>query len=280
MKPIALSSLRALAGLALLLASSPLDAGAQLQIVGSNVIEQRGAPGEELRGTITIQNVGAAEQEARVYLRDYAFHADGRSEYGDPGTSPRSNAGWMTLSASQLRLAPGQSATVTYALRIPAKPDAPPSGSYWSLVMIEGIAPGSAESSRPRAAQARVQMGLQVSIRHGVQVATHVTGGAARELVRITNPAVSRDSTGAKQLTFDVSNAGELAVRPVMRVELYDEQGQRVAATEQQRGLLYPGSSLRQQFGFGALPSGTYRALVVADTDGEEMFGARFTLKL
>ena len=52
-----------------------------------------------------------------------------------------------------------------------------------------------------------------------------------------------------------------------------------MAKEASERGLLYPGTSLRQEFRLGTLAAGTYKALVVVDTGGDQVFGGQFTLQ-
>ena len=59
---------------------------------------------------------------------------------------------------------------------------------------------------------------------------------------------------------------------------MYDSAGVLRAKGKQVRGLLYPGTSLRQHYDLGTLPSGTYKALIFADTGVEPVFASQITL--
>ena len=61
-------------------------------------------------------------------------------------------------------------------------------------------------------------------------------------------------------------------------VEVYDAGGVLRAKGRQSRGLLYPGTSLRQHYDLGALAAGTYKVLVFADTGVEPVFAAQFNV--
>jgi hypothetical protein len=67
-------------------------------------------------------------------------------------------------------------------------------------------------------------------------------------------------------------------VRPGLSVEVYDADGKLRARARQQRGLLYPGTSLHQRFDLGALPAGTYKAIVFADTGAEPVLATQYTI--
>jgi hypothetical protein len=253
-------------------------AAAQIEVSSSSVIEHAAHPGDQIEGSIVVRNVSAQEQEVRAYQTDYQFFADGRSDFAAPGTTPRSNAPWIALSPSRFRIAAGQTVRVGYVVTVPREVATPLVGSFWSAVMVEGVAPGSAESSL-RGPAARVKVGVQVAIRHAIQIDVNVDGPPARTAMRLGNSAIASRAGDQRELTLDAVNTGEIAVRPVLRIDVFDEAGHAVAHAEQQRGLIYPGSSVRQHFSLGAIPKGTYRAVVVADTGGDDLFGARFTLK-
>ncbi|HEX6751307.1 MAG TPA: hypothetical protein VF092_28710 [Longimicrobium sp.] len=262
---------RALA-LSLSLVSLATAARAQVTVVGSAVEERAARPGETYTGTLRLRNDGRETEEAKLYLSDYTFSADGATRYPAPSSLPRSSARWVTFSPAQVRIAPGGEATVGYTVTVPA--DAAP-GTWWSMLMVEGIARGSAESTA--AAGARVRVGIQPSIRYGVQLATTLAGPAPK--VAFTG-ARAYAAADRKVLEVEVANAGDVAYRPELRVELFDAAGRKAGTFTSQRGLMYPGTSLRQAFELGAVPPGDYQALVVADAGGDQVFGAQYRLKL
>lgn len=252
---------------------APQDAIAQLAVLNSAVQESRALPGESYRGVVLVRNVSQAPIEAKVYLTDYLFSADGTSSYGEPGTAPRSNASWVTLDRAVLTLGPGAETAVGYQVSVPEGDSAP--GTYWSMIMVEAIPTGARESSS-RASRQRGEIGLQTRVRHGVQVVTHSGDAATR--VEFANPRVVAGA--ARSLEYDLINTGERAFRPDMRVEFHDEQGRLVHQVEATRGLLYPGTSLRQQIPLAEIPSGTYQVLVLTDAGGESIFAAQYKLTL
>jgi hypothetical protein len=264
---------RALA-LSLFLASLATAARAQITVVGGGVEEHAAHPGETYSGTLRLRNDGRETEEAKLYLTDYTFSADGTTRYAAAGSLPRSSARWVTFSPAQVRIPAGGEATVGYTVAVPA--GAALSGTYWSMLMVEGIARGSAESTA--SANARVRVGIQPSIRYGVQIATTLDG-AGTPRVAFANARAFAAAQG-KVLELDLANAGDVAYRPEIRVELFDDAGRKAGSFTSRRGLLYPGTSLRQTFELGAVPAGSYQALVVADTGGDQVYGAQYRLKL
>ena len=267
-KPI--STLFHLASVALLASALVLPgrAGAQIAVVGSTVEEHDAAPGQVYEGTILIRNLTTAPQSVRIYKSDYLFFADGTSHFDDPATTPRSNANWIKPSASAVVVPPSGEVTVGYTITVPLSDSL--TGTYWSAIMVEG-----APSAPPPAAER--QVGIGAVVRYAVQLATHLPKAGSRKVV-FENNTLGTDSTGHRVFELDVKNDGERAYRPKLWVELYDAAGVLKGRREQQRGLLYPGTSLKQRFTFDTLPAGSYKAVVFADSGDDSVFAAQYKL--
>ena len=246
----------------------PVRAGAQIAVVGSTVEEHTAAPGQSYEGTVLIRNLTTQPQPVRIYKSDYLFFADGTSHFDDPGTTPRSNANWIKPSATSVVVPPFGEVTFGYAITVPAIDTL--RGTYWSAIMVEGA------PTAPPAPGAK-QVGIGAVVRYAVQLATHLPKTGSRKVV-FANQAVSTDSTGRRVVEMDVQNAGERAYRPNLWIELYDAAGALRGRREQQRGLLYPGTSLKQRFVFDALPAGSYKAVVFADSGDDAVFAAQYKL--
>jgi hypothetical protein len=244
----------------------------QIAVISDPVLDRDAVPGETYQVRLLLKNTSAEPQEARIYQTDYSFTADGRSVYGKPGDMARSNAKWITVSPSYVSIAPDATVPVVYTVAVPK--DSTLVGTYWSMVMIEAIVPGSIESRRPPK-NARVDFGLSVSTRYGTQVATNI-GATGLSKVAFDSLTATTNADGARGLRFDFINTGERANRFVMSLELYDDSGELIKKASQHRGLLYPGSAARQMFDVGSIPSGSYTAVLVADGGGDRVFGGQF----
>jgi len=246
----------------------PHRAAAQIAVVGNAVDEHEAGPGQRYVGSITVRNLTNAPQPVRVYQTDYRFSANGTSNFDSAGSIPRSNAAWIKPSASSLMIPPMADVVLNYAVTVPAIDSL--RGTYWSAIMVEG------QPRLPPQAR-RGEIGLGAVFRYAVQVTTHLPNVGTRK-VRLTKQGFLTDSTGARSLDIVVENTGERAYRPNLWVELYDSRGTLRKRIEQQRGLLYPGTSLKQQFSFGRMPAGVYKALVFADTGDDTVSAAQYKL--
>ncbi len=252
-------------------AALPAAAGAQVSVLSETVQEQAAAPGETYTGTVRVLNPSRVPQSVRVYQADYRFYADGTTHFDPAGSTARSNARWVAPGAGQVPLPPGGETTVTYTVTVPAGDSV--TGTYWSAVMVEGVPLGGGAPGGP---DGRAQVGVGAVLRYAVQVATHVRGGSRR--VRFTVPAVRAAPDGGRTLDLTVENVGERGYRPSLWVEVYDAEGALRARRQQDRGLLYPGTSVRQQFALGALPAGTYKVVLFADTGDDAVYAAAHKL--
>lgn len=247
----------------------PIRGGAQIALVGSTVEEHVAAPGQRYTGTVLIRNVTAQPQAVRIYRSDYRFYSDGTSHFDEPGSTTRSNAAWVRPAATAVVVPPSSEITLGYTVTVPASDTL--RGTYWSALMVEGT-----PREAPAAENGRV--GLGAVIRYAVQLATHLPQAGARA-VRLERQASATDSAGRRVLELDVVNSGERAYRPRLWVELYDAAGTLRGRREQQRGLLYPGTSLRQRFILDALPAGRYKAVVFADAGADAVFAKQYQLE-
>lgn len=262
MKPVILLALAAAL-------STAAESRAQISVVSSTIEEHQATPGASYGGTIRVRNTGAARRTAAVSAADYRFLADGRTFYETAGSTPRSNASWIRFTPSQLTLAPGEEATVSYTVSVPA--GGAIRGSYWSVLLVETMEPGASTVVRSG------RIGLTPSIRYAVQLATHV--GEAERRVALQGARVSGQGR-APALELDVLNTGEQADRLELRVDLFDADGAPAGQRAATRGLVYPGSSIHQAFDLRGLAPGTYRAMVTVDTGTDDVFGAEYTLRI
>lgn len=259
-------TLFALAGaLGILLAPSSLSA--QVSLYGSTVKEHTVRPGGTAEGSIRLRNRGQESRRIHLYQTDYRFNADGESEYGAPGSIPRSNAGWISTPVTRTTIAPGEDLEIPYRIQVPGELEE--AGSHWSMIMVE-IRDGSVASSGDSAEG----MSMGTRLRYGVQVATHLGDSGERDLAY--SEQTVRTDGGEREFVLTVKNTGTRAVRPEMGLELYGSSGNRVLSEIEQRGLLYPGTSLRQTFALGELAEGSYQAMVLGDPGRGEVFAGKY----
>lgn len=254
------------------------SADAQVSVIGE-LSQDRGArPGEQYEGSVIVKNDTNEPQEAKVYQTDYLFSFDGTNNYGEPGTMPRSNAAWVSFSPSFVVLPPQGMVTVHFTVNVPTETtDRKLVGTYWSMLMVEGIPKGSAESSLPRDPK-KTQMGIRQTIRYGIQIATHIANTGVKK-IKFINAKLLKLEDGKSVLQVDIENTGDIGIRPDCYVELFDDKGASIGKFSGHTYRIYPETSVRQSIDLSSVKKGSYKALVVVDAGGDDIFGAQYTLQ-
>ncbi len=251
---------------------------AQISIIGDLSHDREAQPGAKYEGSILIKNDSNEPQEAKIYQTDYTFRYDGTNNYGEPGLQARSNAKWITFSPSYVTVPPQRTMSVSYTLMVPQNSETKKLiGTYWSMIMVEAIPKGSGESSAPVDPR-KTQMGIRQTIRYGIQIATHIAQTGVKDIKFLETKIVS-PKPGERYLQVDIENIGDIGFRPDMYVELFDAQGMSIGKFLGTKYRMYPGTSVRQMIDLSKIPSGTYKAMVVVDGGGADIFGAQHTLK-
>lgn len=261
--------------LILLLAACALAVPGQasVSVVGSLSRISNIKPGESFEGVIILKNIGKLPEDVRVSQNDYLFSADGSNEYGVPGESPRSNAAWITLSPSRLKLAPGESQPVRYKGKAPADPKL--RGTFWSIIMVE---PNKAPAIVPAGAPEQVGVGLSTAIRYAVQIITEVGRNGSRSLA-VQRKCIVREE-GKCALQLDIGNDGESMLLPTVSVELFDQKGISNGRFDARRARIFPLCSVRAQVDLTNVPAGKYTAMVLLDSGTAQVMGAQYEIEI
>lgn len=164
---------------------------------------------------------------------------------------------------------------MTVTVRVPS--DAA-DGSYWSMLMVEGIPRGSAESTLGDAAEGEIQFGIVERVRYGVQIASHV--GAAAAHVEVVAAGIEAGEDGGKVLIVDVENVSDRMLDGPVYLDVFDADGAAHGRIEGTAARVYPGTSFRHRVDLAELAPGTYQALLVVDGGEAGVFGAQYTLDL
>jgi hypothetical protein len=268
------TSLRRIAALIVLLCGWAAPASAQVSVSGPLTVDVELEPGTTHTGTIVLENVGPKPAEVKLYQTDYRSESPALYFYDDPGSTPRSNASWIAVSPLRFSVPAESQYTVSFTIEVPADPSL--SGTYWSMLMVEPVPPGSPESAT--APEGEVALGVVTILRYGVRMITNV-GEPGTVEPEITNARLElRD--GVPTLGVEVANAGTRLLRNEIWAELYDEDGQLVARRDGSGGTLFPGSTLEYRIPLAEVPRGGYTALVVMDSGDNNVFAVSLSLSL
>ncbi len=229
------------------------------------------SPGEKYQGALELINSGAERIVVRIRQADYAFRADGLTEYSPPGSLDRSNADWISLAFTGVRLeiAPQSTVSVPYVITVPKRPAL--SGTYWSILLVDEV-PQFA-SPVPEG-----EMGVRQALGYGVQLVTHIGDSGSRKL-ELVDTSVSEER-GGLLLEVDLANPGQRWLRPVVWVEVHDSAGEYVGRFDSGRKRIYPGCSVRFRLSLPELERGAYRAALIADNLDEHVWAGEISFEV
>lgn len=266
-----------LIGILLVVLWSPVAATAQITVRGRLAHDIPATPGQPVTGQVIVDNETSEVQQARIYQTDYRFFSDGTNEYGAPGLLERSNAGWITYSPETMTIPPNGNVTLSYQVDVPASAEP---GTYWSMLMVESIDPGSAESTLDDTPPAEREMGFRQVTRYGVQLATHVDEIRAEANVEFSGVTLVAGEDGRTVFQADVTNTGARMIRPDVYMRLFDSEGTEFGPFNGTLYRLYPGTSVRQRLELVDVPAGAYQAVLIVDAGEDAVFGGQFELTL
>jgi hypothetical protein len=218
--------------------------------------------GEVHKGTIEVSNTGSTDQAVKLYQTDYTFSSDGSSNYGVPGLLPRSNAKWVEVGENMFTLKPKEKRVVNFQITVPSGDSL--SGTYWSVIMLEGLLP-------PDTTKQMGQFNIRTVTRYAVQIITTTGIEGIRELI-IENTKVEKK--GDKRLIVtEIKNTGDYMFETLLICELFDEAGISKKIESPYRKKLYPNTSALFELDVTSFPAGKYNALILADCEDDEAFG-------
>ena len=147
-------------------------------------------------------------------------------------------------------------------------------GTYWSLLFVEGVP----DDTRRADSDEKLTLSIFQVIRYGIQIVTEI-GDTGTASLAFNNTILNQDDH-SNNLEIDVENTGSIWLRPFFSCTLFDLLGTELAVIEGGEKRLYPGTSTKAVFKLPVLKTGKYRALVIADGGGDNLFGANYTLEL
>ncbi len=230
--------------------------------------------GSTYTDTITLKNTGTEAADIKLYHTDFRQTADGSYFYPESETLERSNAGWIDIAPLRFSIPAGEQYVIDYTITVPNNQNL--EGTYWSMLMIEPVPEGSAES--PEFDPDKVQLGVQTVVRYGFRFITHI--GSSGTLQPKIIDAALRDIEDRTELHIDIENMGTKLLDIDIWVELYTASGEFVGKFEGDDGGVLPGSSRRYSIDVTDVESGEYTALVVMDSGNNNVFGANLDLSI
>jgi hypothetical protein len=247
---------------------------AGVSVLGGLTREVTLDPGDSHESTIQLYNNSEEAIQVNVFQTDYSFYADGSTHYDNPGSTPRSNAGWISFSPSRVTIPAGATVSIYFEMNTPASSDL--SGTYWSVLMIKPVSLAAPPDIEER--DGKIVLGVQTVIRYAIQMITNI-GETGKSDVRLSSHELVRID-GKRILRTELENTGERWLSPDVWLELYGEDGNYVGRFKSERKRIFPSCSVSHLLDLDEVPIGRYTALIIVDNRDDRVFGATYEVRL
>ncbi len=207
-----------------------------------------------LEGRVRIANIGSRAGVVRLYAVDAATGATTGAVYRGQDDQRWDVGAWTALARSSLRLKPGQSRYVAFAVRVPAGATA---GDHLGGIVAEDAAQRTSRQVR----QGRGRFSIRVRSQTIVAVQVRVRGDRRPSLALSGLKAGGQD--GRQTLLLGIRNDGNVLVKGRGRLMVADAEGNRVqdARFPLDTFVAHTGVQLPIPVSGQALPAGGYHAV-------------------
>ncbi len=174
-------------------------------------------PGQTYEYDITVKNLNEAEQLYYLSTKDIIDVRDGGTPVFDDASQEKTGlelANWITLPASEIRLAPGVSERIRFKIAVPQ--DATPCSHFGSVFI---------SATPPEMKSVGAAVGYDVANIISLRVA-----GECNDAANIRQFSTKRFFNGSKNIDFNVriENTGNMLVKPTGPVEIFNMLGKKV----------------------------------------------------
>jgi hypothetical protein len=198
------------------------------------VIEETLDPGTTKIYTFLVENLNASEQHYFLFTRNISDVAPGGAPiFADSNQEVTGFdlVDWITLPINELLLAPGEQRSIDFTINVPADAS---SGSHFGGVFVT--------ADPPKFENSGAAVGYQVANIVSIRVS-----GEAVETASIRQFSTGKFLYGSQNIDFNVriENAGNVLVRPIGPLEIYNSLGKKVGDVlfNEGRAGVFPGKT-------------------------------------
>ena len=246
----------------------PMASYAGIQVQNGLTHTHSGIAGNVMTGKIRVKNVGKKEEKILIYKQDLSLSCNGSSDYNEVGNNTRSSGNWIQTNIDEKVIGINEEYDIIYTITIPNTPDL--SGTYWNIIMVEGVDPIKEEADKGVKVSSRIRYAIQMI----VDVGTFQSPQLAFE-----NFAYKKNHAGNQIINVQLANKGDYASKTKLTLEVYGANGEKLKVIESQSKRLYPKKCNDFELELKDLPVGKYEGIVVAD-NGKDLFGANISISI
>jgi hypothetical protein len=224
------------------------------------------ANGSVITGKIKVQNNSKTETKIIVYNEDLMISCSKPLDYTKINSHERSLGNFIKTNIEEKTLQSNEVYDIVYTITIPTELK----GSYWSIIMIEGVAPIKEE----------VENGIKIDskVRYAVQVIANAGNVESTKIEFEKMQLGVKDST-TQTINVKLKNIGIFVAKTKLSIEIYDSAGKKLKTIEAVAKRIYPETCADFQILIKDLPKGKYESVLIAD-NGKDLYGANISLAI
>ena len=224
--------------------------------------------GTKAQGLVRVKNEGTAESRIIIYRQDLISECGKPALYPETGSHSRSLGNLLKTNIDEKVIGANEEYEVRYTIE--PENGKSLSGTYWEVVMVEVAEPVSD----------KLKNGIQVNskVRYAIQVIVDA-GDFEGPKLSFENVVFEKISEKQSILKVLLKNNSVFGSRTQVVLEIYDDKGNKLKATEPTARMVYPGYCSTFEVPVNDLPSGKYDCVVIADT-GKDLFGSNMTIQV
>jgi hypothetical protein len=176
-----------------------------------------GNPGETVAQTISLSNTSQAILNFSTRVQDFDRDSLGNKNYYDPGTRPSSNAKWLSMSSTAVRLLPGETKKLNISMAVPATAKS----ITQSMIFFTQVKDEASKSTGIKS------IGVSILMEMGVQVYYTPNGLNAGELefqAFEDRGTVTNGKEQLRKLMIKIHNNGDVNKDAFVRLELTNKE--------------------------------------------------------
>jgi hypothetical protein len=226
-----------------------------------------GNPGETVAQTISLSNTSQSILTFSSRIQDFDRDSLGNKSYYDAGTRPSSNAKWLSMSSTSVKLLPGETKKLNISMAIPAVAK---SNTQSMMFFTQVKDPSSA-------AVGGKSIGVSILMEMGVQVYYTPNGlnsGDLEFLAFEDRGIVSDGKVQMRKLMVKIHNTGDINKDAFVRLELTNKETGEEHKIDPASIAMLPNATQWVTFNLPIKLSGTFLAVALLDA------GAAYDLKI
>lgn len=226
-----------------------------------------GNPGETVAQTITLNNTSSVPLNFSSRIQDFDRDSLGNKIYYEANTRPSSNAKWLSMSSTSIRVLPGESKKLNISMAIPVNAKTVTQSMIFFTQVKEQTAKATAGKS----------IGVNILMELGLQVYYTPNGLNAGELEFLAfedRGIVSNGKEQVRRLMLRIHNKGDLNKDAFVRLELTDKASGEEHKIDPASIALLPGATQWVTFDLPLKLNGKFLAVALLDA------GADYDLKI